>query len=76
MKRMKTSTKGRPMANGSLLRPLTPGVAAVAILGLFLGAAGPSKALDFLRGDANGDGAVTLADAHKVLAFLFRDGEA
>src|SRR5436309_15197124 len=32
-------------------------------------------AVDFIRGDANDDGRVTLADAHRILRFLFFGGQ-
>jgi hypothetical protein len=31
-----------------------------------------ARALDFIRGDANGDGSVSVADAHKITNWLFR----
>ncbi|MBN1442924.1 MAG: hypothetical protein JXA90_09450 [Planctomycetes bacterium] len=33
-----------------------------------------APAVDFVRGDANGDGQVTFADAHKILSSLFLSG--
>ncbi|MBI4604171.1 MAG: hypothetical protein HY721_19610 [Planctomycetes bacterium] len=41
---------------------------------LALGSAIPLGAADFVRGDANSDGVVSLADAEAVFAFLFRTG--
>src|SRR5262245_24531683 len=42
--------------------------------GLFLG--GPAVAVDFLRGDANSDGVVSLADSEYLLRYMFRGGDA
>jgi hypothetical protein len=36
----------------------------------------PASAVDFIRGDANGDGKVSLADCHFLFNFLFRGGSA
>ena len=35
----------------------------------------PLRAADFVRGDANGDGKVSISDAHVVLRYLFNFGE-
>ncbi len=41
---------------------------------LALVTAGPAQAVDFVRGDANDDGVVTIADAHRIISFLFVSG--
>lgn len=43
-------------------------------LALFLFAGAPVAAVDFLRGDANEDARVSIADAHFIFSFLFRGG--
>src|SRR5215510_8616182 len=34
----------------------------------------PLRATDFIRGDANGDGVISISDAHFINAFLFVGG--
>src|SRR5213594_301441 len=51
------------------------GLAGFSVL-VLISISGPVKAVDFLRGDANGDGVVSIADAHYVLNNLFRSGPA
>lgn len=46
---------------------------AVALVVLAL-SCGEAQAVDFLRGDANADGEVTLSDAHFIQNYLFRGG--
>jgi hypothetical protein len=42
-------------------------------LGLSLAAARDGKAVDFIRGDANGDGVVSISDAQFIDSFIFQD---
>jgi hypothetical protein len=46
----------------------------LALLLVCLASSARAPAQEFLRGDINGDGAATTADAHYLLSWLFRDG--
>ena len=52
-------------------------MARLSLAGLGLGVllAAPASAQDFIRGDSNGDGVVTLADSHRSLYYFFLGGE-
>jgi len=52
-------------------------MARLSLAGLGLGVllAAPASAQDFIRGDSNEDGVVTLADSHRTLYFLFLGGD-
>lgn len=49
--------------------------AAIWLLPVFFLSSPQAQAVDFLRGDANGDSVVSLADAHFLVSFLFRQRE-
>ncbi|MBI4606958.1 MAG: hypothetical protein HY721_33765, partial [Planctomycetes bacterium] len=54
-----------------MLRPISPGVVALA-LGLVCGRPAALRSADFVRGDANQDGRITVADPHFVFGHIFR----
>jgi hypothetical protein len=47
------------------------GIAALSAAAALILAAGVAGATDFIRGDANGDGAATISDAHRICQGLF-----
>ncbi len=59
------------MELGRWARKMVAGSFPLAVWAFSVGGIGRLEAVDFLRGDANGDGAVTLADAYFSLLYLF-----
>jgi len=51
-----------------------PAVSVIVLLTGIVFVAGESAAVDFIRGDANNDGRVSLSDAHFITNYLFRGG--
>lgn len=64
----------REETNGYRLRQHWVALSGAAALLLVLVASGQATAVDFLRGDANGDGGVSISDSHHVLNYLFLGG--
>lgn len=46
-------------------------VSVTALAGTLLFTAGDAGAVDFIRGDSNGDGSVSIADAYHIVGAIF-----